>query len=178
MRDQGTRAHARVLVFCGFALLLMLLGGTSTVDAHSGMPPASPPSLQLGAVVPQGVPTSAIPAPSMSWVLATLAIGATIAGAGWLRHPRRLAVALSLSLAVFACETALHSAHHLNDPKRAEHCAVYSASLHLSGLEAAAATPELPRPLPTCEDVRTRAGQPSARVLSGPPSRAPPVLPA
>ena len=178
MRDQGTRAHARVLGICGVALLLVLLGGTSTVEAHSGMPPASPPALELDAVVPQGVPPSAIPAPSMSWVLAALAIGATITGAGWLRHPRRLAVALSLSLAIFACETALHSAHHLNDPKRAEHCAVYSASLHLSGLEAAAATPELLRPLPTCEDVRTRAGQPSARALSGPPSRAPPVLPA
>lgn len=195
MRGQWTRLRVRAAVSGGIVLLLMLLGGAATVAAHSGRP-ATLSSFERDPVAPQAAPGPAVPAPvtlppatpppaisppssTAPWVPLALGIVTVLAGVRWPRCPRRrLALTLSLSLAVFACETALHSAHHLNDPKKAEHCAVYSASLHLSGLEAAPATPELPRPLPTLEGVRAHDGQPFARVLDGPPSRAPPLLPA
>jgi len=178
MRDPCATAHARALVVSGVALLFVLLGGPSPVAAHSSMPPAGTALPALAPDAAQGVPLSASPAPSLAWVLGILAIWAAITGAWWLRRPRRLAIALSVSLAVFAFETALHSVHHLNDPSHGERCAAYTASLHLSALEASGATPELPRPQPALEDVGVRGGQPSARMAVDPPSRAPPVGPA
>jgi hypothetical protein len=178
MRDPCAGAQGRALVVSGVALLLVLLGGPSLAAAHSRMPAAGTALPALALDGPHGVPPSASPAPALAWVLGALGIWTAITGARWLRRPRRLAVALSVSLAVFAVETALHSAHHLNDPKQAEQCAAYTASLQLSALEASAATPELPRPQPALEVVRARGGEPSARMAAQPPSRAPPVRPA
>ena len=169
---------------CGaIGLLLLLIGSAATVEAHSRMSPARLSAPEFDSVTPPVVPTPPVPSPSIPSPLtpwASLAFGILIAmvTARYVCHPRRLPVALALLLAVFACETALHSAHHLNDPKKAEHCAVYSASLHLGGLEAASGTPDLPSPATTMDGVRAHEGQPFPPVLGGPPSRAPPVLPA
>ena len=171
----------RMLTCGAIGLLLLVIGSAATVEAHSKMSPARLSAPEFDSVAPRAVPVVPIPpvpAPSTPW--ASLAFGILIAmvAARYVCHPRRVPVALALLLAVFACEIALHSAHHLNDPKKAEQCAVYSASLHLSGLEAASATLELPSPVPTMDGVRAHEGQPVPPALGGPPSRAPPVLPA
>jgi hypothetical protein len=61
-------------------------------------------------------------------VIALLALGA--------RRPRRaLVLALMLLLAVFAFESGVHSVHHLAERDGGQHCAVASASQHVTGTE-------------------------------------------
>lgn len=164
---------------CGMlALVLALLVGPSAVEAHPGEGVAGTSTTDLGALVSWVLPGSASPATSTSWGLVALGILAILAVVRWAPGPRSVAVALSLILAVFACETAVHSAHHLNDAKKAAHCATYSASLHLTGLEPTSATPVLPQPVPTFDGHLLGDGQPFTRVLAAPTCRAPPVLPA
>lgn len=176
----GRRMRVRAWpVVCGaLALVLALLLGSSAVDAHSGEGVTGTSTTDLGALVSWVLSGSANPATSTSWGLVALGILAVVAMVRWARGRRSVAVALSVFLAVFACETALHSAHHLNDAKKAEHCATYSASLHLTGLEATSATPVLPHLVPTFDGHCLGDGQPFTRVLAAPTSRAPPVLPA
>jgi hypothetical protein len=167
----GQWTSARLLVVGWAVLLAALLGGASAVDAHPGM---SEPA----AVTSQPSPFPPVPAPSNPWTWVALVILPGVAAAARLRPPQRLAAVLALGLAVFACETAFHSVHHLNDPQKAERCPVYSASLHLTGLSAAAATPELPPLVATFGGSVVHAVQVPAQVLDGPPPRAPPVRPA
>jgi hypothetical protein len=83
---------------------------------------------------------------------------------------------MALALVVFGGETALHSAHHVNDPGQAEQCLVYSASLHVTGLEAGLATPQLPLPMPNAERLHACDASWFARVVDEQHSRAPPFL--
>ncbi len=154
-------------MFSAVTLLLLLLGAPPTVSAHPGH------AVAPVADAPWTVPLP--PIPELALALGLLAV-ATVARRA--RGPRWLPVVLSLLLVILACETALHSAHHLTDPRKAEHCVVYSASLHLGGLEALRATPELSRSGAFLDAGRLHEGQPFARALAGPSSRAPPVLPA
>jgi hypothetical protein len=161
-------------------LVLALLAGASVVEAHSGARAVIPVPLELDTVTSEAVPAPVVSA-SDPWPGATLVlVGAAgiAAAAGCLRRRQRLAVFLSLAVAVFAGETALHSVHHLNEPQQAERCPVYAASVHVAGLEAGPATPELPPPARTPN--RSLAGNPQrlTGVLAGPPSRAPPGHPA
>jgi hypothetical protein len=94
---------------------------------------------------------------------------------GRIDRPRRLAAVLAGALAVFAGETALHSAHHLNDPQQAEQCAVYAASLHAPGAGAVPAPTDPPPPLPTRRGSVVLSVQLGLRALDGPQSRAPPA---
>jgi hypothetical protein len=65
-------------------------------------------------------------------------VAALLAALGWWRRasPRSrgaaVAVALSLVLTVFALETAVHSVHHLADPKSGADCSVLSGSQGLA----------------------------------------------
>ncbi len=181
MPGRRTSSGALTLLSCGALLVLLLLFGISAVEAHPGLGTTTTvPPVTLDTAAPQSTPTSTIPAPAVPstatpWVWAALLILTGIAGARGARHPRRLAGIMAVALAVFVGETALHSAHHLNDPKRAERCPVYSASVHVTGLTAAPATPELPPPVPTlarpvpvpsscssgCWTARSRAPRPS-----------------
>jgi hypothetical protein len=165
---------------CGLAsLVLVLLVGASAVDAHSGLDAATPSLLEFDASALEAVDAPPAPAPNpWAWVPLGLVSVTGVAAAVWLRRPPRLAVFLSLTLAVFAGETALHSTHHLLEPEKAERCPVYSASLHVAGLEAGLATPELPSPAPIPNPLHPRDIQWLVPVLDGPPARAPPGLPA
>jgi hypothetical protein len=164
-------------MFCWAALLVVLLGGTGTAVAdHPAAGTGTPLVLDGDAPGPVlGILVSASSHPLTSIVLA---IGLTIMAAGALRTPRRLAVILACALAVFACETALHSAHHVKDPTQAERCPVYSASLHVTGLEAGLATPELPLPMLAPPCLQACDTHRPTRVLDGSQARAPPGLPA
>jgi hypothetical protein len=65
--------------------------------------------------------------------LAILAAGCALAAilAIWARRVRRIpVVALALMLALTGLETAIHSVHHLGDPRAAERCLVASSSAH------------------------------------------------
>jgi hypothetical protein len=55
-----------------------------------------------------------------------------VAGAMTRRSPRATAAVVLALLAVFAAESALHSVHHIGDPRGAEQCLVLSFSQHLS----------------------------------------------
>jgi hypothetical protein len=168
-----TRAWAST---CGvIALLVLVLGAPSIVMAHPGMSHEQSAAADPGAAGFWAAVAPVMPVLAAAAALALAILASSPAGRRAGRR-RPLRVALSLLLVVFACETTLHSAHHLNDPRRAEHCAVYSASLHLSGLEASPATPELARPVASLDAVCLHEGQPSARTLDGPSSRAPPAL--
>jgi hypothetical protein len=165
-------------VACGVvALVLALLVGPSAAEAHVGDSVVGPSSIDFGALVSWALSGSADPTTATAWGLVGLGVLAVAVLVQWARRTRSLAVALSFLVAVFACETALHSAHHLNDPKKAEHCATYSASQHLTGLQATSAMPALPQPVPTLGRHLLGDRQPFIRVLDAPTSRAPPVLP-
>ncbi len=175
MWDPGRWAGVRRLLFGWAVLLLILLGRvTSAVADHPAGKPASPGALDTAAPgTLLGLLDSAL---SVQWGWALLAMGLTIAAACALRPPRRLAGALTLLVAVFACETALHSAHHVNEPTQAERCPVSAASLHVAGLEAGLATPELPLPMPISHRLQARDAPRPAWVLDASSARAPPAL--
>jgi hypothetical protein len=98
-----------------------------------------------------------------------------LAVVGRMDRPRRLAAVLAGALAVFAGETALHSAHHLNDPQQAEQCAVYAASIHAPGAGAAPGPTDAPPPPPTRHGSVVVTVQVGLLALDGPQPRAPPA---
>jgi hypothetical protein len=65
------------------------------------------------------------------WLLGVVTLAAT---GVLLRRRRRLAVgALAFLLLVFAADSAIHSVHHLTDPRGAADCRVLSVAQHLQG---------------------------------------------
>jgi hypothetical protein len=176
------------LLGCGVLLVLLLCGATA-VEAHPGRRAETAPPVALDTAPDEPSPSAtAQPAPvswlapaaatSDAWTWLLLLILPGLAAARSPRVARRLALPVALGLAVFACETAVHSVHHLKDPRQAERCPVYSASQQVTGLTAVPATPDLPPPLPTLDRPVARAVQLLSRVLGGEQSRAPPILPA
>jgi hypothetical protein len=91
------------------------------------------------------------------------------------RGPRALVLTLVLLLAILACESAIHSVHHLKDPRHAEACPVFSASQHVTGLTASTATPDLPPPPAASCRLSTHPVQIASRTVDGEQSRAPPA---
>jgi hypothetical protein len=180
--SRGFRAGL-ALVWCG---VLVLGWNPGAVEAHAAMRVAvdAPLGDDAGAIGPvpaaTGRPAQARPAASAgttgsAWPWPIVPILAGIA-AGARRHgPRGLALLLALLLAVFASEAAIHSVHHLADPRQAERCPVHSASQHVAGLSAGPATPELPPLAPTRHRPVLPTVQVRAPVADGPQSRAPPA---
>jgi hypothetical protein len=174
-------------VWCGVFLILTLCWGPSAVEAHPGMRGAIDPAVRLDAGpgdLPPGPSTplardlAPVAAPSSAWTWLILLSFSGIAVASRRRWPCGLAIPLVLLVGVSACETAIHSAHHLKDPRQAERCPIYSASQHVTGLSAAPATPDLPPLLPTLDPPVVRIVQLRSQVLDGKQSRAPPAVPA
>jgi hypothetical protein len=129
-------------------------------------PPPSPSELREG---PRAIATSA----AWIWVvLLTLPAAAAVARQC---GPRALVLTLVLLLAILACESAIHSVHHLKDLRHAEACPVFSASQHVTGLTAFAATPDLPPPPATPCRLSTRTVHVLFRAVDGQQSRAPPA---
>lgn len=166
-------------------LLLTLCWGVAGVEAHPGTRAMGTPAVgfSLGdperatSAVPPAVPAASLAPPretpsAWAWV-ALLAVPGIRAARRW-GGRRSLALATGLVLAAFAVEGAIHAVHHLNDPRQAERCPVYSASLHVIGLGATPSTPDLPPPAPSCQDAVARIVQHRSPVLGGPQSRAPP----
>lgn len=115
-------------------LLVALL---STLDAV----PAAAHPVGIGALSvtePSGLDTLlALVGPNVAeiigWVwVALLALTAILAVRRW---PRPSALALAALLVWFVGQATAHSVGHRGDPDRAEHCAVCSASQHLSGAD-------------------------------------------
>jgi hypothetical protein len=78
-----------------------------------------------------------------TWIGLVLLAVPALAMARGPRAVRSLALTVALMFAVLARETAVHSVHHLKNPREAERCSVYWATAQLTGLTAASATPDL-----------------------------------
>jgi hypothetical protein len=112
--------------------------------------------------------------PAAMLLLGAVALG--LAGASRWRRPAALVV-LSVLVALFGVESAVHSAHHLADSQGAASCAFSAASQHDESAGAAAAV--------TVTVTRTIEHSPSRKVVEIRPfqafhahqDRAPPVLP-
>jgi hypothetical protein len=110
--------------------------------------------------------------------LAILVAGCALAAilATWARRARRMpVVALALMLALTGFETAIHSVHHLGDPRAAEQCLLASSGAHTHAIGGGS---------PLVADAVTRvlgtvsmASSPSWRstVAAPTPGRAPPA---
>jgi hypothetical protein len=171
-------------------ILILLLWGAGAVEAHPGMQAATAPAavgIDTAIDEPNSGPAgrlasasslAAAPATPSAWTWVLLLILPGVAAARGPRSARGLALVVALLLVVFACASAVHSVHHLKDPRQAERCPVYSASQQVTGLTATPATPDLPPPLPTPDRPVAQAVQLLSRVLDGEQSRAPPILPA
>ena len=158
--------------------LIALLLAMAPVRAHAGTPRLNDPHAHEVAqsFAPDGLSHAALPAGLL--LLAGLAL---LGALGWWRRaaPRSrggaVAVALSLVLTVFAFETAVHSVHHLSDPKSGADCSVLSGS---QGLAWGAAEPigsEGPRlDFTTGPPVRSEH-HPWWQVYRPSPGRAPPA---
>lgn len=115
--------------------LIALLLAMAPVRAHAETPRlhALHAHQVAHSVAPGGLSHAALPAGLL--LLAGLAL---LAALRWWRRasPRSrgaaVAVALSLVLTVFALETAVHSVHHLADPKSGADCSVLSGSQGLA----------------------------------------------
>ncbi len=116
--------------------LIALLLAMAPVRAHAGTPPRLHDLRAhevAHSVAPGGLSHAALPA-----ALALLAGLALLGALGWWRRasPRSrggaVAGALSLVLIVFALETAVHSVHHLADPKSGADCSVLAGSQGLA----------------------------------------------
>jgi hypothetical protein len=120
----------RTLSALGLVTLALLLGA-APASAHG-------PTSHVLDLHARGAPHS-IGLAALPHAGALLLLGAVLlAGLGWWRRAgsrsrgRALAVALSLVLAVFTVETAVHSVHHLADPESGSDCPVLSGSQSLA----------------------------------------------
>jgi hypothetical protein len=173
------------LAQCGLFLILALGWGPVAVEAHPGMsgdidaplavdaPPIDPAPAATADAAPA---RAAAAATSSAWAWLILLSLSRITAAARRPRARGLALPLAVLLGIFACETAMHSAHHLTNPHQAERCPVYSASQHVTGLSAAPATPDLPPLSLSLDRPLVRTVPLRSQVLDGPQSRAPPAL--
>jgi hypothetical protein len=166
MRVRPARREIRAFLTCGGVLLVVLFLAAPAVGAHPD---------KVGALAPAPATPPADLSPGGSWAWLAVAGSVGLGVVGWAGRPRRLAAVVALALAVFACETALHSAHHLDDPQQAEQCAVYAASLHVPGAGAGPAPTDPPPPPPTRQGSVARTVRLDLLAPDGPQSRAPPV---
>jgi xanthosine utilization system XapX-like protein len=173
----------------GVLLVLTLCGSTVVAEAHTGMrtaieapvrfdaPSTDPaPPAEARPTLPRpdpgkGPTTTPMPA---TWIWVVLWLLPAVAAVLRQRWPRALVLTLVGLLGILACESAIHSVHHLKDPRHAEACPVFSASQHVTGLTASTATPDVPPPSvasgrPAADPVQARS-----RALDGEQSRAPP----
>jgi hypothetical protein len=129
------RPGSRLLIALSLIALSLSLG-SGTVFAHS----AGAHLLNLhprdGAHAHHELPSGAL---ATGLALAGLAalVGARMGRHRWLRGPA-FALALSLAVAVFGLEAAVHSVHHLGNPESAAACVVLAGSQHLSWAEGGA----------------------------------------
>ena len=178
-------------ISCGVFLVLTLCWAAVVAEAHPGMrPPIEDPVVVAAPATAPAPPaeTSVAPSPpdlrdaapratttSTAWiwvVLLTLPAAVVIPRPRW---RRALVLTLVLLLAILACESAIHSVHHLKDPRHAEVCPVFSASQHVTGLMASTATPDLSPPPAASYRLSTHPVQILSRALDGEQSRAPPA---
>jgi len=163
----------RTLTALGLIPLALLLG-TAPASAHATAP-------HLLDVHAHGAAHSVGPA-ALPHAGALLGLGAGfLAGLGWWRRAgsrsrgRALAVALSLVLAVFTVETAVHSVHHLADPESGSDCPVLSGSQSLAwGTGDVGGADVSPLDVTTAPPVRSADG-PGWQVHRPSPGRAPPA---
>jgi hypothetical protein len=163
-------------------ILVLLLWGAGAVEAHPGMQAATAPAavgIDTALDEPNSGPAgrlasasslAAAPATPSAWTWVLLLLPGVAAARG-LRSARGLALVVALLLVVFACASAVHSVHHLKDPRQAERCPVYSASQQVTGLTA---TPANARPPAAVADPRSARGPGRPAPLSGPGRRAVP----
>ena len=193
MRDVAANVGAMRLrrIGCGVLLLVGVLAGAARLEAHPTRPTAAVVVEPAEVATAAPLPVEALPAASLTrgpaaapvwpWLALLLvpALAAPRRGRWRVDRGRRgLAAALGLLLAVFACETAVHSVHHLAEPAAGERCPGYAASQHVSGLSAAPATPDLP-PLARLAGAAAAAAEPLvSQISAGAHCRAPPRLPA
>lgn len=120
-------------------IFVLLLGSPFLAWAHSD--PSAPASIDWpcqpscqGLGLPLPIAQSVVD--PLPWVPLAFILSALMAGAiaQSLRQGRRAAsFALVLVLTTFTFGTAVHSVHHLSEPKKATECLVFSASQHISG---------------------------------------------
>jgi hypothetical protein len=166
--------HMKPPVFSGLLLALLLVGAAAQAHGH-GFPPLEPAEA-LGDVAPEVVPSLlAAPAPpALPWpaLLAAIALGLLVAS----RPRRALALGLALLVTLFLFETGVHSVHHLSARGEAPHCALATASNHLSGVDADAPKDPTPRLEPTGEIALSVESAPADHVVRPGQGRAPPAL--
>lgn len=93
------------------------------------------------------LPAVDLPAGALLWAGLWLIAGIGLLHVGVCRSPRRvIALGLSLVLAIFTHEAAVHSVHHLASPETAAACPVFSGSQHLSWGETQAVATDAPPP--------------------------------
>jgi hypothetical protein len=194
LRNRRSSWHAATASFSYGVLLVLTLGcGAVVAEAHTGMRPLieAPVQVEVPSTEPApltetrptpprpdpGNSLSTAPAPTTwSWVMLWLWLLPAVAAALRRRWPRALVLMLVGLLGILACESAIHSVHHLKDPRHAEACPVFSAAQHVTGLTAATATPDLPPPSVASGRPATHPVQARSRALDGEQSRAPPPL--
>ena len=171
----------RILALACAVALLGAVALPPSASAHLAPPlplveDVAPVAASSVTLPPPALSLTAVPAPVPGpWHLVALLAGLAALGA---RRPRRaLGLALILLLAVFAFESGVHSVHHLADPVRGEHCAVATASQHVSGTEVTAVI--VAESLPQSPHEATLTASSAHLQLIGPEQgRAPPAFPA
>jgi hypothetical protein len=176
----------RVSASASIALFVLTLLVVATLEAHPRKPQVSDPPVAVAPVVPsepirepQAPPPSLVAAPGgpLPWWLVP-AVVLAVGGAMTLRSRRATAAVVLALLAVFAAESALHSVHHIGDPRGAEQCLVLSFSQHLSADCPSLTGTPLPARDPGCTVALASAGRPVEFPLRPDQGRAPPAWPA
>ena len=134
-------SRPRPFALLGVVLAAVVVLLTTAPAAAHPLAPELPPVATAAPPGPEPTPTPAaiaVPeAPAVSpWLVggALLVLAAAVAAR---RRPRTvLVVALTLVLAVFAFENALHSVHHGFDVKQSRECPIAAASAHLAAVAA------------------------------------------
>lgn len=147
------------------------LSPTAPVSAPALSPPALSPSEEPLAILSPAVETP----PAIPWAPAAALLGALLLSLSAVRWPVATArVLLVLILVVAAAESAIHSVHHLDNPRGGASCRVLTVTQHLHG----DTSPELPSGAPVeefCSDTVTAALHDAAQFVRRPDQgRAPP----
>ena len=163
----------RTVTALGLIALALLLG-TAPAGAHATAPRLL--GLHAGQVTHSAEP-AALPHAGIPVVLGAVILAAL----GWWRRAgsrarrRALAVTLSLMLAVFTVETAVHSVHHVTGPGSGGDCPVLSGSQHLAwGTGDLASIDAPPLDVTTAPSIRP-ADAPRWQLCRPSPGRAPPA---